>query len=236
MTDEIALDREQGSDSVAAPVEQPVPEKMLPASRVEELVKKAKLKGRDSVQEELDALRAENASLKQASMGGMPVPIDPEQIANQVIERIRKEAQQNSEARAQEELEREAKKIAADYNLKMKSGKDSYEDFDQVMGDFRPDAFPNLVWLANQVDNTHAVMYELMKNPTKLATVTVLAERDPEAAKNMMARISSSIVANDQAKAQEKEVAPPLGRLSSSPTGQDNGKPSMNDMKRMFRG
>lgn len=238
MTDEVVLDREVGSEPVAAPVEpEAAPEKMLPASRVEELVKKAKLKGRDSLQEELDALKAENASLKQASMGGMAVPVDPEQIANQVIDRLRKEAQASSEARAAEELQREAKGIVDNYHHKMKAGKDSFEDFDQVMGDFRPEAFPNLVFLANQLDNAPAVMYELMNNPTKLATVVVLAERDPKAAENMMLRISSSIKTNEQAKAQEKEVAPPLGRLSSSPTtGQDNGKLTMKDYKRMFKG
>lgn len=237
MTDEVAFDGETGSVPAAPPEGEAAPEKMLPASRVEELVKKAKLKGRDSLQEELEALKAENASLKQASMGGMPVPVDPEQIANQVISRLRQEAQESSEARAAEELKREAAKVAQDYHSKMAAGKDAFEDFDKVMGDFNPSAFPNLVYLASQMDNTPQVMYELMQNPSKWATLAVLSERDPDAAKNMMMRISTSIKANEQAKAQEKEVAPPLGRLSSSPTGQDSGKPlGMKDYKRMFKG
>jgi hypothetical protein len=237
MNEEVVLD--QDSAPVDAPVVEDVAtEKMIPVSRVEELIKKAKLKGRDNLQSELDAMKAENEQLrqKQASMGGMAVPVDPELIKNQIMADLRKQFQDASEARANEELQKQAEKIAGEYHQKMRSGKDSFDDFDTVMADFRPEAFPNLVYLANQVDNTPAVMYELMQNPAKWATLTVLSERDPQAAKNMLDRISSSIKANQAAKAQEKDVAPPLGRLSSSPTGQDNGKLGMKDYKRMFRG
>jgi hypothetical protein len=237
MTDEVFLDREVESAPADVSAEETTTEKMIPVSRVEELIKKAKLKGRDNLQSELDAIKAENEQLKkQGSMGGMAAPIDPEQIKQQILADLRKQFQDASEAKAQEELQDKAKEIANQYHSKMKAGKDSFEDFDTVMADFRPEAFPNLVYLANQVDNTPAVMYELMQNPAKWATLTVLSERDPQAAQNMLNRISASIKANEQAKAQEKEVAPPLGRLSSSPTGQDNGKLTMKDYKRMFRG
>lgn len=236
MTDESALETEVASAPIEA--EQAEAEKTLPVSRVEELVKKAKLKGRDSMQAELDALKAENAALKSGgSMGGMAVPVDPEAIKQQIMQDLQSQFQQASEKRAQEEMEREANKIADTYRAKMNGGKDAFDDFEEVMADFNPAAFPNLVYLASQVDNTPAVMYELMKNPSKWATVAVLSERDPRAAQNMISKISSSIKANEQAKAEEKEVPPPLGRLSSAPTGQDAGKPaSVRDFKAMFKG
>lgn len=236
MTDDVALESDGASTPDAA--ENAVSEKTLPVSRVEELVKKAKLKGRDSMQAELDALKAENAALKNnGSMGGMQVPVDVEAIKKEVFEGIRRQMAEASEQRAQEDMEKEAKKIADLYHSKMTNGKESFEDFDDVMADFNPAAFPNLVFLASQVDNLPAVMYELNKNPAKLAAVTLMSERDPRAAQNMLAKISNSIKANDQAKAEEKNVPPPLGRLSSSPTGQDSGKPSsVKDFKRMFRG
>lgn len=238
MTDEVALDKEVGSSSEEAGTAAE-PEKTLPVSRVEELVKKAKLKGRDSMQAELDALKAENAQLKSGgSMGGMAVPaVDTEAIKQQIMNDLTQQMQKAKEQRAQEDMEKEAKKIADAYHAKMASGKESFEDFDEVMADFNPAAFPNLVYLASQVDNTPAVMYELMKNPSKWATITLLSERDPQAAQNMIRRVSASIVANQQAKADEKNVEPPLSRMSSSPTGQDSGKPnSVRDFKRMFRG
>lgn len=239
MTDEVTLDTETESNPVDVPAIDGTPqEKTLPISRVEELVKKAKLKGRDSMQSELDALKAENASLKSSagSMGGMAVP-DKEAIKQEVLNDLRKQMQEANEQRAKDDMDNEAKKIAETYQTRMAAGKDSFADFEEVMGDFNPAAFPNLVYLASQMDNTPAVMYELMKNPSKWATVAMLSDRDPRAAQSMISKISASIKANEQAKAEEKEVAPPLSRLSSSPTGQDNGTPStVRDYKQMFRG
>ncbi|HJY22903.1 MAG TPA: hypothetical protein VJ279_08470 [Hanamia sp.] len=237
MTEEVALEQDVTPDPVqdAGADSQ---EKMLPVSRVEELVKKAKLKGRDSMQAELDALKAENAQLKNnGSMGGMAMPaVDTDAITKQVYENLQKQMQKANEQRAQEELEKEASKIADTYRAKMSSGKDVYEDFDSVMADFNPAAFPNLVYLASQVDNTPAVMYELMKNTGKFGTIAVLSERDPSAAQNMISKISASIKANELAKADEKNVPDPLSRLSSSTTGQDTGERSIRDFKAMFRG
>ena len=232
------------SDPVETPIEQvESAEEMIPKSHAERLIKKAKLKGRDQMQDQLDALRAENESLKQNSggqMGGMAAPVNVEEIEQRVLANLRRNFQEASEARAQEELQKQAQDIASAYKVKMDAGKTSYQDFDSVMADFNPAAFPNLVFLANQMDNTHDVMYELMTNPNKLATVIVMSERDPQAAQNMLARISSSIKANQAAKASEKDVQPPLGRLSSSTqtTGQNSGDAglSMNDLKRMFKG
>lgn len=237
MTDEVALDSENSLVENANIDSQQ--EESLPKSRVEELVKKAKLKGRDSMQAELDALKAENAALKTSagSMGGMAIPVDKEALKQEVLNDLRQQFQEASEKRAQEDMEKEAKKIADTYHARMGQGKESYDDFDEVMADFNPAAFPNLVFLASQVENTPAVMYELMKNPSKLAALTLMSERDPNAAQNMINKVSASIKANQQAKAEEKNVAPPLSRLSSSPTGQDSGTPSsVRDFKAKFRG
>jgi 16S rRNA C967 or C1407 C5-methylase (RsmB/RsmF family) len=169
-------------------------------------------------------------------MGGMALPVDENAIAEKVMASLTERFQQANEAKAQEELQREATRIADEYKSKMASGKEVYEDFEDVMADFNPQAFPNLVYLANTLDNTREVMYEIIKNPSKWATVAVLSERDPNAAKTMLNRISASIKANEQAKAAEREVQPPLNRLSSSTAGQDSGKLTLQDMKRRFRG
>lgn len=238
MTEEVVLDKEVPSQPEVDANAETEAEKMLPVSRVEELVKKAKLKGRDSMQAEMDALRAENEKLKSnsGSMGGMAAPVDPEAIKQSVLNDLRQQMADANEQRAQEELKKEADGIVNSYKSKMATGKDSYEDFDDVMADFNPQAFPNLVYLVSTMDNTPQVMYELMKNPSKWATVAVLSERDPAAAKKQLERIGMSIKANEQAKAEEQNVPSPLNRLSSSTTGQDNGERSIRDLKKMFRG
>lgn len=239
MTDELALGSDLTPASADSANTDSQAEEMLTKSRVEELVKKAKLKGRDSMQQELDALKAENEALKtNGSMGGMPAApnVDPNAIAKQVMENIQKQMQQESEQRATQELQEQANKIVGAYRSKMEAGKTTYPDFDEVMADFNPRAFPNLVLLASQVENTPDVMYELMKNPNKWSTLALLSERDPQAAQNMINRISASAKANTQAKAEQKDVPAPISRLSSSTTGQDSGDLSVRDYKKMYRG
>ena len=121
MTDEVIDSEAPVSDPAILENEQ---EEMLPKSRVEELVKKAKLKGRDGMQAELDAIRAENEALKQkaGSMGGMAVPVDPEAIKQQILGELKQQFQQANEAQAQQELDDQAKRIAQEYRSKMKSG------------------------------------------------------------------------------------------------------------------
>lgn len=239
MTEDKALEMEEATNlENTEEAIQEKQEKMLPVSRVEQLIKKAKLKGRDAMLQEVEALKAENELLKKSagSMGGMAIPVDEEAITQKILDKIHQQFQENSEKMAQEELEKEAKKIADSYHAKMSIGKDNFADFEEVMADFNPAAFPNLVFLASQVDNTPALMYEIMKNPSKLATLAVMSERDPRAAQNMINRISSSIKANEQAKAEEQNVPDPLRRLSSSPIGQDSGEPSLRDFKAKYLG
>ena len=169
-------------------------------------------------------------------MGGMAAPIDVDALKKDMMQDFQRQLQDEQETRAQDELRKEAEQMAAQYHGKMKLGSEQFEDFDEITSDFNPSAFPNLVYLANQTDNTPAVIYELMKNPSKLAMVTVLSEKDPQAALNQINKISASIKANEQAKAQEREVSAPIGRMQSSPTGRDNGDTSIADFKRMFRG
>ncbi len=237
----------QDTEIASTPVETTVDdqasdaEEMIPKSRAELLIKKAKLKGRDQMQSEMDALKAENENLRSnnaGNMGGMAAPVSVEEVEQRVMAKLRQSFQENAEARAQEELQKQAEQISNSYKAKMSAGKASYDDFDEVTADFKPENFPNLVWLVDKMDNAHDIMYELMSNPNKLATVVVMSERDPHAALNMLTKISTSIKTNQAAKAADKDVAPPLGRLTSSSqtTGQDTGELSMNDMKRMFRG
>lgn len=212
-------------------------EKMIPASRVEELIKKTKFKTREKMQDELEMLRQENEKLKQSSMGGMMTPsIDAESLKRQVMDDLKMQFQAEREDLAKKQLEEQVHGIVNSYHSKMQTGKEMFEDFDEIMADFDPAAFPNLVLLTNQVDNTPEVMYELMKNPGKLGTVLVMSKEHPEGAKSIINRLSASIKANKQAQAQERNVSEPLSRLQSSPTGGASGEPTIKDFKRMFRG
>jgi hypothetical protein len=114
----------------------------------------------------------------------------------------------------------------------MGQGKDRYSDFDEVMTDFEPTAFPQVALLAAHLENTPDVMYELAKNPNKLVQINTLAERSPKMAERMLKELSDSIIKNQEAV--ENTVLPkaPLSRLKSSTTvGADTGKMTVRDFK-----
>ncbi len=211
------------------------PEKTLPVSRVNELVKKAKHKGERKMQNELEALRSELAEIKnaqgqgQTGMGGMSVNTD--EIRQQVIDQVTQDLMKQQEADRQKLIEQEALQVANQFHGKMQQGKERYDDFEDVIAGFNPGEFPSLVILANEADNTADVMYELKKNPTKLAALASLVERSPTLARSEIAKLSNSIKKNQEAIAQEQNTTEPLDRMKPSTVGVDNGSRSIRDLR-----
>lgn len=227
------------------------PEKMLPASQVNELIKKAKRKGEQKMQEQLDAakqqieqLQAQQAQQQvqnvaqtgsqqppQQQQQGQQQGVDPQQIQQQVMQLLQQKQQEDEAKRHQEQIEQEVNQVAQQYFGKMAQGKDMFEDFEAMTADFNPAEFPQLVFLANQLDNTPAIIYELRKNPGKLADLAVLVEKSPNMARSELTKLSESIKRNDEAKRTLQEAQDPLSRLKPSPVGTDNGTKTVRDFK-----
>jgi hypothetical protein len=219
--------------------ESPPPEKMLPASRVNELVQKAKRDGARKMQEQLDAANQQIEQLQaqqgqQAAVQQQPPQqqgVDAQQIQQQVMQMMQQKMQEDEERRHKEQLEKEVNEVAEQYFGKLAQGKEMYEDFDAVTANFDPAAFPQLVYLATQADNTAAIIYELQKNPSKLATLATLVERSPAMARAELAKLSQSIKTNEDAKNNLQQAQDPLNRLKPSPVGTDNGTKTVRDFK-----
>jgi vacuolar-type H+-ATPase subunit I/STV1 len=250
IAEDLLQDTNVGEDEATQEAEPTPPEKMLPASQVNELIKKAKRKGEQKMQEQLDAARQqiEQLQAQQAQQGlqntaqtGSPQPpqqqqgqqqgIDPQQIQQQVMQLLQQKQQEEEAKRHQEQIEQEVNQVAQQYFGKMAQGKDMFEDFEAITADFNPAEFPQLVFLANQMDNTPAIIYELRKNPGKLADLAVLVEKSPSMARNELSKLSESIKRNDEAKRNLQEPQDPLNRLKPSPVGTDNGTKNVRDFK-----
>lgn len=215
------------------------PEKMLPASRVTQLIKKAKHEGERKMAQQLEEARAELERLKQAqqtqpeqiaqqqapSIGGIQQP-NMQEVEQRAIAAIEQRLKEREEAVRQEALQRHMQDVADSFFSKMERGKEMYQDFEDITASFDPAAFPSLVYLANEVDNTPAVIYELQKNPSKLTHLAFLVERSPSMARREIAKLSESIKANQQALQEERHASEPLSRLKPSTTvGADNSQP-----------
>ena len=253
IAEDLLQDADVGEEQVLKSTDVTPPEKMLPASQVNELIKKAKRKGEQKMQEQLDAAKQqiEQLQTQQAQQGlqntaqtGSPQPpqqpqqqqgqqqgVDTQQVMQQVMQQLQQQQQEAEQKRHQEQIEQEVNQVAQQYFGKMAQGKDLFEDFESMTADFNPAEFPQLVFLANQMDNTPAIIYELRKNPGKLADLAVLVEKSPSMAKNELAKLSDSIKRNDEAKRGLQEAQDPLSRLKPSPVGTDNGTKSVRDSK-----
>jgi hypothetical protein len=227
------------------------PEETLPKSRVTELIKKAKYKGEKKLMDELEAAKQQIEELKaqqaqqsapaaapvqQAQqMGGMQQQqpqFDPQQMQAQIMQQIQAEMLKRQQEEHQAQLEKEVSAVANQYYAKMAQGKEHFDDFEAVTADFDPAAFPQLVYMANEADNTAQIIYELKKNPQKLATLATLVERSPQMARSELAKMSNAIKTNQEAVANAKQPNDPLSRLKPTQAGADSGTPtSIRDLK-----
>jgi len=238
LQDTIVGDGEESKET-----EPPPPEKMLPASRVNQLVQQAKRDGARKMQEQLDAAQQQIQALQgqqqqapmqqqqtQPMQQQQPQGMSPEQL-QQVMQMVQQKQQEEAERAHQAQLEKEVNEVAQNYFGKIAQGKEAFEDFDAVTADFDPAAFPQLVYLATQSDNTAAIIYELQKNPGKLAQLAFMVEKSPAKARSMMAQLSESISINNEAKRNLQDTPDPLNRLKPSTVGTDRGTKSVRDYK-----
>lgn len=229
---------EQVASSAPAPqVENSPGEKMvqMPQSKLDEIIKARVAKER--------AKYEQHAAHQGSGMGGMPPVAAPDQIRKAVHEALSSEREQ-----MQQQLnEQGAREVLNTFQSKLEAGKANYPDFDEVVNALPLASIPTIVGLASRVDNTADIMYDLGKNPHKIANLAYLSQLDQNAHQQYGGRIKSnlaekafyqladSLKRNELAK-QQKQANEPLSQIQPSPTGADNGKPSYKDLKRMYRG
>jgi hypothetical protein len=223
-----------------------VSEKMLPESRVNELIRKAKFATEQKVRQEMEAaVQAQSQAMggmapvdesqpqgQSLNQGGNPQQgVNPEEMKNQIMAQMRDEQERAYQAQMEAEHKSAMEDVAQRYFLKVGKGAEIFDDFNEVMKDFKPANFANTVFLASEVDNTPEVMYELRKNPHKLAQIDMMSKTDPDMAREMMQTLSKSISENKQAMQQNPGVMQPLSRLKSSTVGADTGITTLRDLK-----
>lgn len=158
---------------------------------------------------------------------------DTNAIYQKVQERFNQEMQKVQQAQQEEQLKAHMKTVADNYLNKINTGKTAYQDFDEVTKDFNPTSFPEITYLLAGMDNAADVLYDLSKNPLKLAGIDRLAEKNPKQAQTELLKLSQSIMNNNQAKsdAGNQSTSAPLDRLAPSRVSGSNGKMSIKDLR-----
>ncbi len=220
----------QVENAVDNTIAEPEKEKMISQSQVDKIIKHKTYQAaqiqrdmEERHQRELEAIQSQKQHQRNENV---PRDVDADAIYQQVQERFNQEMQQR-------QIKTEMDRIANSYLSKMEQGKGSYDDFEDVTKDFDPTAFPQLTYLVAGMDNAADVIYDLSRNPLKLAGLDRLAEKNPRQAQAELLKLSRSITENRQAKADEdsNNVAEPLDRLQSSRVSGSNGKKGITDLR-----
>lgn len=211
-------------------------ENMLPQSQVNKIVmresEKAALKARREVEEQyqqkLEAMNTQRQIQQNDNLANTGTrDIDVNALYQQFQERLNADmARQQNEAHINE--------VARNYLQKMEQGRQSYgSEFDSAMQTFDPAAFPQLIYLVSGMDGAADIMFDLAKNPMKLAAIDRLAEKNPRAAQAELAKLAGSIASNREAQqeASTQGTAQPLDHLTPTRNAGSNGKPSISDLR-----
>lgn len=210
-----------------------VPKGYVPQEDVNKIVGGAKSeayeRGRRDAQMELDRIKREAASQRLASDSMESADTEkllmtPEQVQQMMQEAVVRDKQA---AEANQFIDK----------IRLGAEAKKYDDFNEVITQLNLPELPlNLVGLANSLDNTADVMYEIGKNPSKFANILMLNGTSPALAKKELVKLSASIKQNEVAKAAEAQngkVAKPLDQLKHSISGVDSGKPeSVSDYRK----
>lgn len=215
-----------------AQAEQQEPEKMLSQSEVNKLVGKLKSderqkaydKARREIMAELENQQVSPPQNQQAqpmgNMGGMP-QLNADQVRQMIAEETSKQNQVMREQYQQQQLQDHMNKIASSFIQKMESGKAKHPDFEAKIAELNLPSLPEIVELAEGVDNTADVMMDLANNPHKIGNMLMTFSRNKNLARKSMADLSASIKNNEAAK-NIKMPGDPLQKIQSSANANSN--------------
>lgn len=225
-------------------VEQPVTPEVQPEPKVMQqheinaLVAGSKQKGFDKGYQQAKAeLMAQLPAQNQASPvqnTGVYATNDERlrQIALEELQKQRAIENANYEAKMREEA---GNRILGELNTKAAAAKSKFDDYDKVVHEGFENfaATPEVLLLANQFDNAGEMIYDLGKNPGKIAQISYMYEKGmKQQAFQEMKRLSDSIKVNELSANQPKPKMP-LSQITPSNigVGKIDGNVTSNDFR-----
>lgn len=202
-------------------------EKLIPQSRVEEIVRDRVNQKENRLRNEYEAKINELKSSPPAQSG-----LTPDDVQKIIAE----QQQKMSEELLQYNQTQQMQKTVQSFIDKVKDGSQTYPDFEEKVASLQLDKIPALVHLSDEVDNTKDVIYELSGNPGKIANILSLAsnENTVHLARSAIKQISDSIKQNELAKLQHaNKPNHPLKPIKQSFAGTDNGVRTVSDLRKM---
>lgn len=225
MSDEVSSN--DVNTDVLVPPAQEIENKAFTQEDLDRIVKREKLEAEERVRRELaQQHKLEMAKIKSGDvqpMGGMISPEEKQQILTDLRSQFEAEQKQLLEKQKAEEYERQMQSVADAYFSKLEAGKQKYQDFDEVLGDFDHAQFPQLVHAVSGLDNASDVMYELANNPAKLEKINAWLKYTPNRGIKELQNLSNSIKETTQALQDYTPINEPLSQIKQSHVGLETG-------------
>ena len=225
------------SDTTQAQVQetaQQAQERLFKQSELNEIVGRAKHDAVESFKRQQQTQYAQQAPQSNQTQSSKSLSEDDvKRLTSEELTRQRDQWTREAQEKADAEI---AQRIVNSYHEKIAPGKETYEDFEAVTNNVDMRYYPNVVQLlAEYVDNSHDVIYELAKNRTKMYQLESTCAHNPQDAIYEIKRLSDSIKANESS-SQMKHANSPLSQQRPSNTGTDSGGTlSMKDLKRKYK-
>lgn len=216
------------------------PSGMIPHSRVNKIVEKAKNEAYKlgladalaKIEEQFSGSQYAQPNSNNAQAGfDESTPLTFSQY-KELRERERQSEQQIAKQQAEKTY---YDKVHNEFIQKVNDGSAKYQDFDEVteaLGLDEAQGNNPLVHLLNSVDNPADVLYEMGKNPEKLGAVAALLPA-PTLARQAIIKLSNSIKNNQAALQQRQSSSEPLSQIKPSSTGVDSGSKTVSDFRKM---
>jgi hypothetical protein len=225
-------------------------EKMLPQSKVNEIVGATKKSAYDKAYQDARSEFQTQTQNSDAEPSADSTPNVEELVGSKISEYFTGmyEAQQAELAKA------EAQKTLSSLQVKVDEASKKYEDFEDVTKDIPYSSFPELLTAADSVDNAGDVLYHLGKNPSKFRELaSALTPDNPlrSVAMKELNQLASSLKNNEIARSKElnqlasslknNEIArskdlprDPLSSIRPSNVGADSGKKSITELRKKY--
>lgn len=207
----------------------PAEVKMIPQPDVNQIVGHARQKGEKVGYEKgySDALSSLQSNQKpQSAIDEASARKIAQETFAQQLEALNKKAQE--EAAKQQGIQ-----ILNELGTKISSDKQNIPDFDNVVKLENFTNVPGVLHLANMVDNSGHVLYELQKNPMKLAAVTSLLSNGMTGNAMQAIKDISDSAKQNQLALQQPKSPEPLNQIKPSNIGLGNGsKQSVADLRK----
>lgn len=218
-------------------------ERMVPQSKVDNIVHGIKAEAREKLERERAAWEQQLAMQSQVDSSTTPSAapelseVEAEALLKAYIEEettaaVQKAKEQEEKQRTDAQSKADAEKLEKKLLEEMYAAAPEYENYETVVGRLNSAKLSGLIKEVGSLSDCGHLLYHLGENPTMVANLNNLLDLNPALARVELQNLASKVSKTRNVKS--KKVAEPLSPISASSLGTSNGLPDIRDIKAKY--